>query len=516
MLPSNMPTLSNSAYQISNAVPDAHEQLMVELLNRARQNPTAEIGLAGDGIASGLSSQPVEVLAPVPELDAASQDHSTDMMVNDYFSHYSQNGDSPFVRMQDAGYNYSWAGENISWSSVNTYTAAAITGHHNRLWASDGHQTNILNGNFNEVGIGYASGSSGNYLTQKFGSRSDVYLTGVVIDDADGDLFYDVGEGQGDVRITAYNDLIAVGTSTWTAGGYSLALPPGSYTVVFEGGDLDGHYVTQVTIGAQNVKLDVVEDRDAVQDPSSEDPGNGGNDGGNAGGTDNSGNDTLVGTRFDDTLDGGDGRDRIIADAGDDLIFGGAERDTVEAGAGMDTIDGGAGNDLLRGGSKDDVLSGGLGNDTLLGEADNDTVAGNAGNDRVNGNTGNDLLTGGIGNDTLWGQAGSDTLDGGAGSDVLKLGTEADVMIFDFDNANDGDVDRVRDMDFSEDVLILRGFKNYAETTVSSEAQLYGLGWNGLTVFESNDGSRTELVFDDGSTTAVIRLFGVADPLELA
>ncbi|CAN0591202.1 unnamed protein product, partial [Ectocarpus sp. 12 AP-2014] len=71
--------------------------------------------------------------------------------------------------------------------------------------------------------------------------------------------FYDIGEGQGDVRITAYNDEASYATSTWDSGGYTLALPAGTYNVVFEGGDLDAPYETEVTIGNENVKLDVLD-----------------------------------------------------------------------------------------------------------------------------------------------------------------------------------------------------------------------------------------------------------------
>ena len=76
--------------------------------------------------------------------------------------------------------------------------------------------------------------------------------------------FYDVGEGQGDVRITAYNDDAAYATATWDAGGYSLALPAGTYKVVFEGGDLDAPFETEVTIGNDNVKLDVIDEGGAT------------------------------------------------------------------------------------------------------------------------------------------------------------------------------------------------------------------------------------------------------------
>ena len=90
------------------------------------------------------------------------------------------------------------------------------------------------------------------------------YLTGVVIDDEDGDEFYDMGEGQGGVHITAFDGETAYATATWAAGGYTLALPPGTYRVVFEGGELDQPYETEVTIGNENVKLDVIEESGGV------------------------------------------------------------------------------------------------------------------------------------------------------------------------------------------------------------------------------------------------------------
>ncbi|MEM9423040.1 MAG: carboxypeptidase-like regulatory domain-containing protein, partial [Pseudomonadota bacterium] len=119
------------------------------------------------------------------------------------------------------------------------------------------------------IGVGYDYGDYRGYegstfVTEMFGDRGETYLTGVVIDDKDDDQFYDIGEGQGGVKITAYDGDEAYGTATWDSGGYTLALPAGTYRVVFEGGDLDAAYETEVTIGNENVKLDLIDDGGAA------------------------------------------------------------------------------------------------------------------------------------------------------------------------------------------------------------------------------------------------------------
>ena len=57
------------------------------------------------------------------------------------------------------------------------------------------------------------------------------------MDDKDGDHFYDVGEGLGGLTITAVGTTGAsTSTASQSAGGYSLALDPGTYTITFSGG----------------------------------------------------------------------------------------------------------------------------------------------------------------------------------------------------------------------------------------------------------------------------------------
>ena len=263
-----IPDLPASAYDIGWPGLSAEEQLIVELVNRARLDPLGELGRQDEGFAAGVSTAPKEALAVVQTLSDASDAHSQDMDNRDFFSHTNPDGESPSDRAIEAGHGSRFTGENIGWigSTRTTFDAQARAEmHHDNLWDSDGHQQNFMSEFWSEIGVGYDYGDYRGYdgstfVTEMFGDRGETYLTGVVIDDQDGDDFYDIGEGQGGVQITAYDGEDAYATATWDSGGYTLALPPGSYRVVFEGGDLDTAYETNVTIGNENVKLDVIDD----------------------------------------------------------------------------------------------------------------------------------------------------------------------------------------------------------------------------------------------------------------
>ncbi len=268
----SVPDLPDSAFDIGWAGLSAEEQLIVELVNRARLDPAEELGRQDEGFAAGVTTAPKEALAVVETLSDASDAHSQDMDNRDFFAHNNPDGDSPSDRAIEAGHGSRFVGENIGWvgSTRTTFDEQArAEGHHDNLWDSDGHQQNFMSNNWSEIGVGYDYGdylgySGSTFVTEMFGDRGETYLTGVVIDDADGDEFYDIGEGQGGVQITAFDGEDSYATATWEAGGYTLALPPGTYRVVFEGGDLDAPYETDVTIGDENVKLDVIDEGGAV------------------------------------------------------------------------------------------------------------------------------------------------------------------------------------------------------------------------------------------------------------
>lgn len=90
--------------------------------------------------------------------------HSKDMALNRYFDHYSQNGDSPFDRMEKEGITFSGAGENIA--------AGYQSGiHATEGWmnSTTGHRENMLNSFFTHLGVGTFFGDQhAPHYTQNF------------------------------------------------------------------------------------------------------------------------------------------------------------------------------------------------------------------------------------------------------------------------------------------------------------------------------------------------------------
>ncbi|MBX6316545.1 MAG: hypothetical protein IRY99_27070, partial [Isosphaeraceae bacterium] len=126
---------------------------------------------------------------------------------------------------------------------------------------------------YREIGIGLLAGAKPStppavpglnvgpvLVSQEFGWRSGpAFLTGIVYQDNDGNNFYSPGEGLGGVTIQAVGQH-GEGTyqvQTWHSGGYSLALPPGTY-LVSATGNSPYPQTTTITIGADNVGWDVV------------------------------------------------------------------------------------------------------------------------------------------------------------------------------------------------------------------------------------------------------------------
>lgn len=229
----------------------ANEQYLLELINAERAKTGAQ-PLAFDN-----------------DLSEAAEGHDKWMLATDTFSHTGSGGSSPTTRMTNAGYTLSgsWAtGENIAWA-----TTRAPTGYvdevkllHTNLMNSPGHRANILNSNFREVGLAFEvgdyKGRSSAFVTEDFAkSGTDLFLTGVAFDDKDGDRFYDPGEGLGTITVTARNSAgQTFKTTTSAAGGYDLALKPGTYNVTFSGANIATSTQT-ATIGTKNVKRDLID-----------------------------------------------------------------------------------------------------------------------------------------------------------------------------------------------------------------------------------------------------------------
>ncbi|BBB92179.1 MAG TPA: CAP domain-containing protein [Methylomusa anaerophila] len=122
----------------------ADEQTMVNLVNRERTS-------------RGLAPLQVDM-----RLVKVARMKSLDMIKNNYFSHQSPTYGSPFDLMRSQGITYRAAGENLA-------GASSVTQAHTNLMNSSGHRANILNANYNRIGIGIVKGGPyGMMISQEF------------------------------------------------------------------------------------------------------------------------------------------------------------------------------------------------------------------------------------------------------------------------------------------------------------------------------------------------------------
>ena len=375
---------------MSNASISAQEQLMLELINRARMDPAGEAARYGISLNEGLASGTISGAAKAPlafdyDLNQSAAGHSSWMLNQDIFSHSGAGGSSSNERMRSAGYDFEgwWgSGENISWRGTTgtVNITNSIYEQHKSLFLSEGHRENTL-GNFREVGIsqelgGFTKGGvtyNASMITQNFArTGNEAFITGVAFSDKDGDRFYDVGEGRSGIVVDWLGNSGGA-ASTASAGGYSVRIPTG----------LDGWARVAVDVGSvtlqasldmtgTSVKLDVINGRilasstDMVLGANAKgglllgaaNTDLAGNGGGN-GLVGNKGANTLSGLGGNDTLKGGAGADRLVGGLGADLLKGGAGADDFVFAAGhstpgaRDTIA-----DFARG--RDDIVLSGL------------------------------------------------------------------------------------------------------------------------------------------------------------
>lgn len=258
----------------------AYEQLFLELINRARANPTAEAARLGislnEGLAAGtISTTPKQPLAINNSLQTAIQGHLQDMIDHDFFSHTGSDGTTPFQRIQAAGYTgYITAGENLAYQATTgtPNVEQFVTDEHASLFidsgiAGRGHRTNMMADAYKETGSGVRTGvyTSGGrnynavFTGNDFGAKSgNSFLTGVAINDGTvANNFYNVGEGLGGVTVSITDGTSTFNTTTNSAGGYQIQLPAGSYRVTFSGAGVASSVTKSFTIGSQNVKVDL-------------------------------------------------------------------------------------------------------------------------------------------------------------------------------------------------------------------------------------------------------------------
>lgn len=105
------------------------------------------------------------------QLSQAAAAKATDMFAKNYWAHFAPNGKSPWDFIHEAGYQYTYAGENLA----RGFGTAQDTV--NAWMASPDHRANMLSKNFTEVGFaveqGNLTGDNGTILVvEMFGSQA--------------------------------------------------------------------------------------------------------------------------------------------------------------------------------------------------------------------------------------------------------------------------------------------------------------------------------------------------------
>lgn len=119
----------------TNLFADITKTSLIELVNQARQE------------------EGKTVLTESQVLDQAAYLKAKDILDNDYFAHTSPTGVTPWYWFEQAGYDYQYAGENLAIGFLESEEV-------NQAWLdSPSHRKNIMNGDYNEIGIAVLSGN---------------------------------------------------------------------------------------------------------------------------------------------------------------------------------------------------------------------------------------------------------------------------------------------------------------------------------------------------------------------
>ncbi|HLY09913.1 MAG TPA: CAP domain-containing protein [Planctomycetota bacterium] len=264
---------SKGPYEPPDREPSPEETLIVELMNRFRANPSAEAeliappGKSGGGVDWKMFRDEMKALKPMPPvvfnldlLDAARK-HSY-YMIHNGLTHDEVAGKpgfygaSPGDRIKLSGFKgagwaeNAFAGSGGALDSHQGFLVDAGAGP-GGMQPERGHRKNMI-ASFREVGPGGVPTARGLSVTHDFGSRDVRMAGGVVYIDANGNNFYDVGEGVGQVTITS-SDGSAV--TTWKSGAYELDLKGQKDVTLtaFLGGE---KFSKTFPAGKDNVKFD--------------------------------------------------------------------------------------------------------------------------------------------------------------------------------------------------------------------------------------------------------------------
>jgi uncharacterized protein YkwD len=145
--PNPPPRTDEKAIPGPNPPLSADEKTILDLTNKAREEKS------------------LPPLTVNPLLTKAARAHSANMAKQEKMDHVLD-GKNPGDRVKEAGYKFSWAGENIA-VGENVTVRQVFDGWMN----SEHHRDNILKPEYREIGIGIAHNAKGEvYYTQVFGA----------------------------------------------------------------------------------------------------------------------------------------------------------------------------------------------------------------------------------------------------------------------------------------------------------------------------------------------------------
>jgi hypothetical protein len=269
--------------------PTDDEQYMLELINRARKDPTAEgIRLMDtddaavqsaytywkiDKAATKAAFATYPQRAPLAfhqDLIEAARAHTADMVQNNFQGHTGSNGSTLGQRYQAAGYaSQGMYGENVSaYSNSVWYAHCGLNvdwGEQNQI--DLGHRSNIMNFDnfeYTEIGLGITKTNGGLMqgtvgplvVTQDFGTRSQKYIVGVVFEDKNNNGMYDVGEGLAGVDVRPTKGTYYAVTSA--SGGYAIPYSATGNEILRASGGGLGSQEKTFTFSGSSVKIDFV------------------------------------------------------------------------------------------------------------------------------------------------------------------------------------------------------------------------------------------------------------------
>lgn len=290
--------------------PSASEQELMQLTNRFRTDPTHEFSrliasssprkahdanvdfsLSFFNSNVAIVGAELALLTSVPPVawdeigQQAARDYLPYMIAAKTTSH-TLNGTYQ-QRIQRYNFDFSKGGtarENLflnAFSPVHTHASYVLE------WGSGpnglqdpGHRRNLMNPAIKTAGMAFAAvtyepstGFGPNVNAQELiglGATPPM-ITGAVFQDRNTSGWYDAGEGLSGVQFTFEGPAGRFVTNGFTAGGYNVALPPGTYSAVASGGGMRFPIsIPGVVVGSQNVWLNFLYDPSAVPPDSRE------------------------------------------------------------------------------------------------------------------------------------------------------------------------------------------------------------------------------------------------------